>query len=129
MIHFKDGGRMTWAEAARKVRAEGKLYQGRLYSSNGERCAWGVITDANIGYFHLVSTAMMNEAQQHGVATDANDNYDGTPEQRAEYMARKFDAIHLDDPECSTPLREIVEDQEYSKVQRDLIELSREVTV
>lgn len=84
MIKFRDGTSITNEEAAQLFETEGRLIQN--YVSNAEgRCALGVIEDfAPIGLF---PRRPLVKAESLRSMITANNEFEGTPEERAAYMA------------------------------------------
>ena len=87
MIRFTDGTSLTGEEAAQLVESEGRLITDHLINPDGERCAGGV----------LVGSTQENEWPRHlsighyvfwSRLIDANHDFQGTPEERAVYMAQ-----------------------------------------
>lgn len=83
---------ITYEEAARMVEAEGRLARYSMCDFDGLRCAAGVIRKArrNGGFPTILSYDEYNNLPDAFWVTNANDAFDGTPEERATYMAAWF---------------------------------------
>ena len=92
---------MTDAQrAAAKIRAEGRLGTGILCDDDGLRCGLAIIfdsqSDGSDGPSRLLGGAdLVVRYHQHWGQHIYEDNngFVGTPEERAEYMARKVEAL------------------------------------
>ena len=87
MIKFMDGTEISWEEAARMIEAEGRLITKFWCNSKNERCATGVIEDWFYGEFCVKSKGGF-QTQLACQIQKANDEFAGTPEERAVYMAQ-----------------------------------------
>ncbi len=90
MITFTDGSTMTYKEVAALIRAERRLGT-RHFNNAGVRCATGVINDTQPdGLSHHRVKSFDPPIGFDIIYT--NDGFRGSPEERAKYMARKFEA-------------------------------------
>ena len=89
MMKFKDGSRISHQKAADLIRAElGGLITGFLYK-DGLRCAGGVIigsTEMNLW------PKQPTDSWAWANLVNANNSFEGTPEERQEHMAQWFEA-------------------------------------
>ena len=86
---------MSTQECAALIRAEGRLGTGSYCDADGLRCAIGVLEGWPEGHRRLTG-ASSDDLQQAlgGVRFMAlNENFQGTPEQRAAHVAAKLDAM------------------------------------
>lgn len=86
MIKFTDGTEISQEEAAHLIEAEGRLIRNLWCNSKNERCVTGVIED----WHHdglLVKSQRVMIFDPLCKIQKINDAFEGTPEERAVYMA------------------------------------------
>jgi len=94
MIHFTDGTSITFEQAAQMMEEEGALTRG-VYFNAVNRCAIGVLENIQIGDMSFTPERRI-KLRGSSFAIDlftANDSFEGTPEQRAAYMAEWFRSL------------------------------------
>lgn len=86
MIKFTDGTEISWENAAGMIEAEGRVFTDLWCSTKNERCATGVIEGwrYNNGSFETHRTMLLSSLDS---IIGTNDGFEGTPEERAVYMA------------------------------------------
>ena len=86
MLEFTDGTSISYEDAAQLMEKEGELILG-WYNLGGERCALGVLYNTTNRHHHK------RRLSSYGLAIEiatVNNNFEGAPAQRCEYMARWF---------------------------------------
>lgn len=90
MIKFDDGTEISWEEAAVMIEAEGRLISDKLINDSGERCVVGVLSGAESLSPRIVKrrySADPDDDSPFDRMIQENNFFQGTPEERAVYMA------------------------------------------
>lgn len=106
MFEFEDGQKITYAEMATLIRQEPNgLCQYTGFNSKHERCTIGVIRDMALVEGHITCRRILQDYykfatiyRQHWGETiiNDNDNFMGTNQARAEYIAQRIEVL----PSC-----------------------------